>query len=161
MYVTFIGRYKNSCSAVQGRFVASLSFIRLLSALLLLLFFLSAAGMASADRYNRGHRHYRGHSHYRSGVSVGVIYGGPYWDPWWYTPLPYYRPYYYPSYYPYYYTPAETTPPVYIERGQEQEAPSDAGVWYYCPDSRTYYPYIKECPGGWQKVPAEPPAPER
>jgi hypothetical protein len=58
-----------------------------------------------------------------------------------------------------------STPSTYIEReqeGAEQEGTpqesAPAGVWYYCPDSKAYYPYVKECPGGWQTVPAEPPA---
>ncbi len=24
--------------------------------------------------------------------------------------------------------------------------------WYYCADFKAYWPYVKECPGGWQKV---------
>jgi hypothetical protein len=30
--------------------------------------------------------------------------------------------------------------------------------WYYCEASRTYYPYVSVCPGGWQQVPATPDA---
>lgn len=30
-------------------------------------------------------------------------------------------------------------------------APAEAW-WYYCPDSRTYYPYAQSCPAGWQRV---------
>ena len=30
--------------------------------------------------------------------------------------------------------------------------------WYYCADSRSYYPYARECPGGWQRIPAQPPS---
>jgi hypothetical protein len=54
----------------------------------------------------------------------------------------------------------ESAPRAYIERGQEgagQESPP-SGAWYYCPDAKKYYPYVNECPGGWQVVPAEPPA---
>ncbi len=72
------------------------------------------------------------------------------------------------------------TPPTYIEKGQEGAGPGNQegaesgymeqgpggagpetapyGTWQYCPDSKKYYPYVKECPGGWQTVPAEPPA---
>lgn len=35
-----------------------------------------------------------------------------------------------------------------------QEAP--AAVWYYCEASKTYYPYVNECPSGWKTVPAKP-----
>jgi hypothetical protein len=31
-----------------------------------------------------------------------------------------------------------------------------AQYWYFCEASRTYYPYVATCPGGWQPVPATP-----
>jgi hypothetical protein len=34
-----------------------------------------------------------------------------------------------------------------------------AGSWYYCESSRSYYPYVNQCPEGWKTVPATPPAP--
>jgi len=30
--------------------------------------------------------------------------------------------------------------------------------WYYCPDTRTYYPYVRECASPWQPVSPTPPA---
>ncbi len=36
--------------------------------------------------------------------------------------------------------------------------PPPTQYWYYCPSSRTYYPYVGTCPVGWQKVPASPPS---
>jgi hypothetical protein len=98
---------------------------------------------------------------------VGVVIGGAFWGSPWYYPS-YYYPYYpyypypyYPYYSPYYYAPTvevPSSPPVYIERSQPGTSSAPSGVWYYCPDSKTYYPYVKECPGGWQTVPAEPPS---
>ena len=85
-------------------------------------------------------------------VHFGFVFGGPwYWGPGYYYPPPYY---YYPP--PAYYPPA--SPPVYIER---DDAPASAqGFWYYCEQSRGYYPYVKECPAGWRRVPPAPaPAP--
>jgi hypothetical protein len=42
------------------------------------------------------------------------------------------------------------TAPVFVERSQPEEV---AQVWWYwCADARAYYPYVKECPGGWQRV---------
>lgn len=72
-------------------------------------------------------------------------------------------------YYPppvYYYPPllaAPSPPPVYIEQGTAPGAEAQsAGNWYYCADAQAYYPYIKECPGGWQPVaPAPQPPPAR
>jgi hypothetical protein len=29
--------------------------------------------------------------------------------------------------------------------------------WYYCESSRSFYPYVMQCAGGWKQVPATPP----
>jgi hypothetical protein len=34
-------------------------------------------------------------------------------------------------------------------------APSLA-EWYFCPAANAYYPYVSDCPGGWQRIPAQP-----
>jgi SOS response associated peptidase (SRAP) len=48
------------------------------------------------------------------------------------------------------------SPPVYTE--QQPAAPP--AYWYYCPDSQTYYPYVKECSPGWlTAVPSSGPPP--
>lgn len=98
-----------------------------------------------------GYAH-RGYSRF----GIGVYLGAPIYSPWYY-PAPY-------SYYPYpYYPPAAiavpSSPPVYIERGgdyQAAPAPQSQGNWYYCAESKAYYPYVKECPGGWQSVSPRP-----
>lgn len=46
-------------------------------------------------------------------------------------------------------------PPVYIERAQQQ--PLEPNYWYYCRNPAGYYPYVRECPAGWEKVPPTPP----
>jgi hypothetical protein len=28
--------------------------------------------------------------------------------------------------------------------------------WYYCERSKSYYPYVKECPSGWTRVAPQP-----
>jgi hypothetical protein len=82
------------------------------------------------------------------GVRFGVVIGAPFY-PW------YYPPYY--SYPPYYYYPsAPATPQTYVEQGDPQAAPGQQSYWYYCAESKTYYPYVKECPGGWQRVTPQP-----
>lgn len=102
-------------------------------------------------------------SHPRGGRFVGHPYSHPRFS--FYLGLPLYpRPYYpyYPYYYPYYPPEIVTVPvdpPVYIERGvpkSTQQLP--AGFWYYCRDPEGYYPYIKECPSGWQQVDPIPPS---
>lgn len=35
---------------------------------------------------------------------------------------------------------------------------ADNGYWYYCTSAQAYYPYVKQCPEGWQQVPATPPS---
>jgi hypothetical protein len=73
-------------------------------------------------------------------------------------PLAWHYPYYYPPPVYYYPTPAVVAappPPVYVERSDV--VPEGPGTWHFCPESKGYYPYVKQCPGGWQRVPAQPP----
>lgn len=83
-------------------------------------------------------------------VHVGVGFGH-YWgpSPWYYAPSPFY-------YRPEVVVVPAPQPMVYIEKAQEapsETAPRSADqYWYYCASSKGYYPYVKECPGGWQKV---------
>ena len=35
-------------------------------------------------------------------------------------------------------------------------APQQPQSWYYCEESRSYYPYVASCPGGWKSVAATP-----
>lgn len=91
------------------------------------------------------HRHFH-HRHAHAGIFIGVPLR------WHYPPQQYYY-----SYPPLIATPA--TPPVYIERSDVPQAQSQASNywWYYCRDPQGYYPYVKQCPTGWQQVPARPP----
>lgn len=115
-----------------------------------------ASGAAWADR---GH-HYHGRSHVNIGIGIG--FGAPY-RPWYGPPARYYYPppyYYGPAYYP----PVviERAPPVYVEREplpavQAPVTTPPAPVWYYCASAEGYYPYVQNCPEGWQSVAAQPP----
>ncbi len=97
--------------------------------------------LAWADRH--------GHGGGRFGIGIVI---GPAW--------PYYPPnYYYPNYYPAY--PPNViiqSPPVYVEQGAPAPPPAQVpeNYWYYCSSPQGYYPYIKECPAGWQKVAPQP-----
>lgn len=90
-----------------------------------------------------------GHWRPRVGVYIGApVVAAPIW----------YHGYYGPSYY---YSP----PPVYYSTPQYEYIERDAPAaqpqqtwWYYCNDAQAYYPYVKECPGGWQRVAPQPPA---
>ncbi|GLU32515.1 hypothetical protein WKR88_17690 [Trinickia caryophylli] len=108
-------------------------------------------------------------AHWNVGVFLGPpapIYPVPVVPaPYYYAPYPPPYPVYPPPYYapPVVIEPAQ--PDVYIERSQTAApgtpATSSGGTWWYCRASKAYYPYVKECPGGWQETPATPPAPKR
>ncbi|HEY7240402.1 MAG TPA: hypothetical protein VH600_14605 [Burkholderiales bacterium] len=90
--------------------------------------------------------------HGHSRVIVGFNFGVPVYAPWYYYPPPAY--YYPPAVY------APPTPTTYVERSEvAEQAPAPAqgpGTWYFCRESNAYYPYVKTCPGGWARVPAQP-----
>lgn len=127
--------------------------IKTVGTLALVLLCVLASGAALAQ--------HRGHGHgYRGGAHIGLYLGVPLFGAAYY---PYYAPYY-PR--PYYYAPAVIAPfapTVYIEQGVAQAPPAQAqtqtqGDWFYCAAARAYYPQVSECPAGWQRVPAQPPA---
>ena len=116
--------------------------------LLALLTFAMGASFTSGSALAQWHRGPR--------VGIGINFGFPYYAPY-YVPPPYYyppAPYYYP-------TPAPLPPAEYIERPEpapsSPQSSSSQSYWYYCADSKSYYPYVKECPGGWQRVSPTPP----
>jgi len=99
----------------------------------------------------------------------GHFYGprvGFYVDPWavFYPWAAY--PYGY-GYYPYQQVivTQPAAPTVYVERDQQVQpvapqsaAPVQSSDWYYCRKPEGYYPYVRTCSEGWQRVPAQPPA---
>lgn len=91
----------------------------------------------------------------RARVHFGITLGAPlYWRGWY--PPPYY--YYPPSVVV---VPAAPPPAVYVERDRTDAAPAsqDSGNWwYFCRETNAYYPYVKQCPGGWERVSPQPPA---
>ena len=116
------------------------------------LFLMAAAAPVHAAGGGRGGHGGGGHGfhggrpgqhHFRHGFRSSVVIGGGvwlgpgYWGPYWYPP-------YYP-YYPYEPVPVVDEPQTYIE----QPGPS---FWYYCEAAKAYYPYVRECPGGWLTV---------
>jgi hypothetical protein len=97
-----------------------------------------------------GHGGYGGHGWYGGHGGVGV-YVGPGWGPgWWGSYYPYY------PYYPYYAAQPvviEQEPDTYIQQPPPADEPS---YWYFCPDPKGYYPYVKKCPKGWLRVVPSP-----
>lgn len=92
------------------------------------------------------------------GLGLGLGYGLGYYGRYGgygYGGYPYYS-------YPYYsYPPAVVTvpiaPPVYIQQTPPVVQQNPFGYWYYCNNPEGYYPYIKQCPSGWQQVEPTPP----
>lgn len=81
-----------------------------------------------------GHAHHFHHGGTRVFISAGFgAWPAAYYWPGYYYPPPYYYPY-----------PAAVVP----------SAPQ---YWYYCPAAAAYYPYVQDCPGGWQLVLPTPP----
>jgi hypothetical protein len=108
-------------------------------------------GHYGGGHYGGGWGYGRGGYYGGIGLGLGLGYG-----------LGYYGGY---PYYPYYaYPPVVSTvpvaPPVYIQQAAPQPVPQpQADYWHYCRNPEGYYPYVKECPGGWQQVAPTPPAP--
>lgn len=119
----------------------------------LLVLAVAVAGLAGASSVLAQFRHSHGP---RVSISFGFgvpFAAYPYYYPTYYAP--YYSPYAYPAYYP---VPVvvQQQAPVYVEQNPHP-APSaqpsaPANYWYYCADSRAYYPYVRDCPAGWQRV---------
>ena len=100
-------------------------------------------GSVAAGRYYRHGPWY--------GSSVGVVVG-----------IPLGWPYYAGGFYDWpYYAPARTVvverePTVYVERGASDQGGGGEGWWHYCHNPKGYYPYVKKCPGGWERVAPNP-----
>jgi hypothetical protein len=134
-------------------------------------------GSYGATWYHGGYYHGGYHGWYHGGYYHGGYYGccgsvsvGFYFGPGFIYGYPFY-PYYYAPYYANVYYPYvsgdSSEPTQYIEQGQAQAGgaegydqggdTSQVPVWYYCGKPQGYYPYVRTCASGWQKVPARPP----
>ncbi len=125
---------------------------------------LASAGVQAGGGGHGGHRGHGGHGH----SSFGFYFGGPigpplwgprYWGPhYWGPPGYWYDPY--PRYPGVVVVPAPQ-PPVYIQQAPPVASAPPPGqqqnVWYWCAQANGYYPYVQDCPGGWQAVAPTPP----
>lgn len=114
----------------------------------------AVSAAVSGPALAHGGWHHGGGWHGGPRVSFGFNFGVPFYAPYY---SPYYSPYYYPA--PVYYPAAPLVvnppaPPVYVERSDV--VPEGAGTWYFCREANAYYPYVKQCAGGWTRVPAQP-----
>jgi hypothetical protein len=105
----------------------------------------AALALPAHAQYRHGAR-----SHAHIGLNIGIPIGWPYWG--WGYPYPYY---YQP--YPSQVVVVPSEPSVYVEQPRAQAAPEASAYWYYCAGAGAYYPYVRECPGGWQRVAPRPP----
>ena len=100
--------------------------------------------------FQGGHGFHGGGFHGGTRVFIGGGVGWWGWPGWW-------GPAYTYSFY--------ADPPVVVQQGpteyiqQDPSPPSAPQYWYYCQNARAYYPYVKECPGGWMQVVPAPSAP--
>lgn len=103
--------------------------------------------------------HLHGHHPHHGGPRVSLSFG-PYYGPWGYSPY-FYDPFFYSRRWndrPI--IIEQPAPQVYVEQPQvySQAAPNN-NYWYFCETAQAYWPYVKECPGGWQRVVPQPPPP--
>lgn len=120
---------------------------------------LLAAGVATAAAPGLAEAHGRGGWGFGWGLGLGLVMSAPLYASAYYGPR-YYAPYYYepPYAYPYAYAPAyvaPSAPPAYVQ--QPAAAAQQPSMWYFCPASNAYYPYVRECASGWQTVSPRPP----
>ena len=109
-----------------------------------------SGGHAAGSRGHGGH--FSGGGRFVPRFRTGVFIGAPL-----FAPLPFYS---YPLA-PYYDYPAPLmapAAPVYIEQYPGQAEPQQSADWYYCASTNGYYPYVKQCAEGWQRVPSQPPS---
>jgi hypothetical protein len=119
---------------------------------------LAISGAAVADRGagnfggHGGWHHGSGFGHFGAFIG-GTIVAGALLAPWYY-PGPYYTSY------PTVVEVVPSAPTAYVEQPYpaQSAAPDTGAWWYYCNESKTYYPYVRECASPWQRVAPTPPA---
>ena len=112
----------------------------------------SGARPAAAGAHGAHGGHYPGGGRYVPRYRAGVYIGAPLFAPFSLyshpTPLPYYD---YPL------PLMAPSAPVYIEQYPGSADPQHSLDWYYCASSNSYYPYVRDCAEGWQRVAPQPP----
>jgi hypothetical protein len=92
----------------------------------------SQAGQRHSGRHSGRHRHRSEHAEF---------YWPPAFWPWW-------------DHLAYPEIPTAPIPVQYVERSEQEAQPADH--WLYCAKTQGYFPYVGECPGGWERVPSAP-----
>ena len=86
--------------------------------------------------------HWGSHSHFGFYIGMPLIW----------PRVDYYRGYSGYTPYPVTQVVVERQPQIYVQRETTANNTTAPGYWYYCPDSRTYYPYAQTCPSAWLQV---------
>lgn len=110
-------------------------------------------GISEARGGHGGHGGHYGFGGFGWGLGLGALIAAPF------IAAAYDRPAYYAPYpytpYPYAPAPVVYTQPAYAPPpAQAQQAMQP---WYFCAAANGYYPYVRQCPGGWQQVSPTPP----
>jgi len=101
---------------------------------------------------HRSIQHHAGWGHGHGYYWAAGFYGAAW--PWFY---PWYEGYAVPVF-PYSFYSETAAPVEYVEMNPAAPvSDASANAWYYCQNPQGYYPYVKSCAGGWQRVPAQPP----
>ena len=92
---------------------------------------------------------YSGGERWHGGTRVFIGGGLGWWGPgWWGAPYRYY-----------------VAPPVVVQSPPAEyiqtPPPPAQDYWYYCQSAGAYYPYVKDCPGGWMQVVPPPTLPDQ
>jgi hypothetical protein len=118
-----------------------------------------SCGVAVAHGHGGGGHgggHWGGGGHHWGGGGFHGYYGGFYGFGFPFYGYRYGSPYY-PYGFPYYSQAPVIAPPItYIQQTPPAAQENAAGYWYYCQDPEGYYPHVKTCPKGWQKVSPTP-----
>ena len=122
----------------------------------------TAPGIAQARGGHGGHfGGYRGG--FGWGLGVGAFIAAPLIAGSYYAPPYYASPYAYPPNYGYAptyvdpaYAPTAYSQPAYPQQYQVP-VQQQTSAWFFCPSSNSYYPYVRQCPEGWQQVSPTPP----
>ncbi len=133
--------------------------------ILILAVFIMSSGSAWADDWDDdyyGGGFYPGYGYGFGGYGLGMGYGFGFYDGFggYGFGVPYPPNYAYPPV-----VAVPTPPPAYVQlpsqviqaQPQAQTQAPAANYWHYCRKPKGYYPYVKNCPGGWLQVAPQPP----
>lgn len=128
---------------------------------------IAAGSLVAAPAWaDRGHGHGQGHFWGPFGLLLGsaILYSAVQPRTVYYAPQVAYAPPVTAFVRPYYAEPTYVNPPLASMPPPPQHLawnsaldPAASQWWYFCNSPNGYYPYVRECPSGWEKVSPTPP----